>query len=724
MKSTHALTLSAASLTTPVLHMARPQIIYEGWVLKKRRKKMQGFARRYFTLYESGLLSYSFEPGQPIRDQIHLQNAAISTSPGRKDVHIDSNTATFHIKCLSTEDFNQWMAAIRKFISSAGVEARRLSTQRQASRKSSLNLNLSRSGLLLEEMGASFDELGHAISALQVDLNPPKTPSLNKKQAHSKESMFGLFKKPHHAGVQVPHEPNQQSLTLPNSTRSGSESLREVRERFDALRAQYVSLVKIMQESINESSQQASLPMTTEEDEDLYQSPLHTPSATLSRSGLRDSVTSASDSVVEWFDAVDEGPQEFVVEMGQDVSEPGSRMLSGSSETSSVDTDFEECEPALSTTLESPSARSMAVSRRTRLPCPPPSDEGSLFAILKKNVGKDLSTITFPVTFNEPLTMLQRAAEEVEYYNLLDEAARATDPVTRMSYVAAFAVSGYAHTRHRTGRKGFNPMLAETFEDVRMKFIAEKVRHNPLEIAYHAEGENWELTVTSCGKTKFWGKSLEIIPLGTNRLKIGEETFIWKKPSSFMRNLMVGTKYFEHCGNMTIENLATKYRCVVDFKQNGYWGPTNVVSAAIHDSNGTTVGQLDGKWDDQISQMLEASHFHLLWKMSPFPKDAPESYGFTYYGITLNEVTSDIEKRLPPTDSRLRLDVRALENGQLDLAEDEKLRIEGLQRERRANGAERQPRWFKQVGDEWHYAGGYWENRASGWKNSPVKPLW
>lgn len=48
-------------------------------------------------------------------------------------------------------------------------------------------------------------------------------------------------------------------------------------------------------------------------------------------------------------------------------------------------------------------------------------------------------------------------------------------------------------------------MLAETFEDVRMKFIAEKVCHNPLEMAYHAEGKNWELYATSSGKTKFWG---------------------------------------------------------------------------------------------------------------------------------------------------------------------------------------------------------------------------
>jgi oxysterol-binding protein-related protein 3/6/7 len=67
---------------------------------------------------------------------------------------------------------------------------------------------------------------------------------------------------------------------------------------------------------------------------------------------------------------------------------------------------------------------------------------------------KDLSTITFPVTFNEPLTLLQRGAEELEYYDLLDQAAASTDPTERLCLIAAFAVSGYAHTLHRTGRKG------------------------------------------------------------------------------------------------------------------------------------------------------------------------------------------------------------------------------------------------------------------------------
>jgi hypothetical protein len=58
-----------------------------------------------------------------------------------------------------------------------------------------------------------------------------------------------------------------------------------------------------------------------------------------------------------------------------------------------------------------------------------------------------------PVTFNEPLTLLERAAEELEYFNLLDQAAQAADETERLCYVAAFAVSGYACTKNRSGRK-------------------------------------------------------------------------------------------------------------------------------------------------------------------------------------------------------------------------------------------------------------------------------
>ena len=58
-----------------------------------------------------------------------------------------------------------------------------------------------------------------------------------------------------------------------------------------------------------------------------------------------------------------------------------------------------------------------------------------------------------PVTFNEPISVLQRLAEDVEYTDLLSEAVAAIDPVERLAFVAAFAVSGYASTQFRSSRK-------------------------------------------------------------------------------------------------------------------------------------------------------------------------------------------------------------------------------------------------------------------------------
>lgn len=31
----------------------------------------------------------------------------------RKEIHIDSSNATFHIRCLNTSDFEGWMSALR-----------------------------------------------------------------------------------------------------------------------------------------------------------------------------------------------------------------------------------------------------------------------------------------------------------------------------------------------------------------------------------------------------------------------------------------------------------------------------------------------------------------------------------------------------------------------------------------------------------------------------------
>ena len=185
---------------------------------------------------------------------------------------------------------------------------------------------------------------------------------------------------------------------------------------------------------------------------------------------------------------------------------------------------------------------------------------------------------------------------------------------------------------------------------------------------------------------------------------------------------MMGTKYLEHIGMMTIGNITTNDRCILEFKESGYWGAANAVSGSVYSASGKSMASLEGKWDENIVRTLDESRFQLLWKISQFPKNCKDYYGFTSFAITLNEITPDLQRRLPPTDSRHRPDIHALEEGDLNTAEAEKQRVEEAQRERRRNGKDQQPRWFRQEGDEWVYNGGYWEQRERGWKE--IRPLW
>jgi len=84
------------------------------------------------------------------------------------------------------------------------------------------------------------------------------------------------------------------------------------------------------------------------------------------------------------------------------------------------------------------------------------------------------------VNFNEPISMLQRLTEELEYAHLLDRAAACESSTEQMCYVAAFTVSSYSTTATRVG-KPFNPLLGETFEfdrteDLGWRSLAEQVK--------------------------------------------------------------------------------------------------------------------------------------------------------------------------------------------------------------------------------------------------------
>ncbi|KAG9332020.1 hypothetical protein JZ751_016247, partial [Albula glossodonta] len=102
----------------------------------------------------------------------------------------------------------------------------------------------------------------------------------------------------------------------------------------------------------------------------------------------------------------------------------------------------------------------------------------SVWSVLRRNIGKDLSCVAMPVQLNQPLNTLQRL-----------------------------------------WGKPFNPVLGETYEcdrpDMGFRFIAEQVSHHPPISACYAESKHFIFWQDVRWKNKFWGKSMEIIPVGS-----------------------------------------------------------------------------------------------------------------------------------------------------------------------------------------------------------------
>lgn len=198
----------------------------------------------------------------------------------------------------------------------------------------------------------------------------------------------------------------------------------------------------------------------------------------------------------------------------------------------------------------------------------------NLWSILKNCIGKELSKITMPVAFNEPLSFLQRMTEYMQYASLLRIASEQDTPEDRLKYVAAFAVSALACNWNRLG-KPFNPLLGETYELEREEFriICEQVSHHPPISAFHADSEHFVFHGSIHPKLKFWGKSVEIQPKGVVSVELPKwnEVYTWHNVNCCVHNIIVGKLWIEQYGNIDIINHSTGHRASLHFKP-ATWG--------------------------------------------------------------------------------------------------------------------------------------------------------
>uniref|UniRef100_A0A8C6TWH2 Oxysterol-binding protein n=1 Tax=Neogobius melanostomus TaxID=47308 RepID=A0A8C6TWH2_9GOBI len=343
-----------------------------------------------------------------------------------------------------------------------------------------------------------------------------------------------------------------------------------------------------------------------------------------------------------------------------------------------------------------------------------------------KLCGKDLARVSMPAALNEPVNLLQRLCEELEYSELLDTAANTPDPYHRMVYIAAFAISGYSTATFRNRYKPVNPVLGETYECIQedrgFKLISEQVCHHPPISACHAESDNFCFWQDQRWKNKFWGKSLEIIPTGMVNVTLPKygDHYEWNKVVTCIHNVFSQQRYLEHYGEVTIQNLSSRVcTCKITFVKSRYWGSEtnkNEVQGTVLDESGSVIHRFGG-WsvNSAIDSITISSH-------RPSAKDHLLYYGFSSFAMEMNELRPELEPFLPPSDSRLRPDQRMLEDGLVDEADRKKDEIEELQRLRRKElskkGEEHVPRFFKKTKDQcgrdvWVTKGTYWDLREN-----------
>ncbi|KAI4832678.1 hypothetical protein KUCAC02_015634 [Chaenocephalus aceratus] len=748
-----------------------PGDTYKGWLFKWTNY-IKGYQRRWFVL-SNGLLSYyrsQAEMGHTCRGTINLATANIAVEDSCNFVISNGGAQTYHLKASSEVERQRWITALELAKAKAvhmqaesddsGDEcpaAPPSSGQGGGCRNLEIQSTLRTLGSKVEDLNTCNDLIVKHGSALQRSLSELEALRVSgdvgdkMKQVTERATLFRIT-----SNAMINACRDFLSLAQSHSKRwqKALHSERDQRIRLEETLEQLAKQHNHLERAFRGATV---LPSS-------FSNP-----ALGNKGGVPGKGdASDEDDDNEFFDAM-EDPAEFItVPADPKYHRSGSNASGFSCETGMDDQSVNFDELSLASNPESPQTLELEPvrQRRTRIP-DKPNYYLNLWSIMKNCIGKELSKIPMPVNFNEPLSMLQRLSEDLEYYELLDKAAKCQSSLEQMCYVAAFTVSSYSTTVHRTG-KPFNPLLGETFELDRLKdcgyrSLCEQVSHHPPAAAHHALSEKgWTLRQEITLASKFRGKYLSIMPLGSIQCLFdkSENHYSWKKVTTTVHNIIVGKLWIDQSGEIDVVNHKTGDRCHLKFAPYSYFSRDvpRKVTGVVTDKDGKAHYVLSGTWDEKMefSRIMQSSKGENgtegkqrtvyqtlkakeIWKKNPLPEGAENMYFFSSLALTLNES----EEGVAPTDSRRRPDQRMMEDGRWDEANAEKQKLEEKQRivrrerEREAVKAASTPEegahpdnyqamWFDKFddpasGETLHvYKGGYWEAKEQGsWDMCP-----
>lgn len=753
---------------------------YRGW-LYKWTNYLRGYQKRWFVL-QNGLLSYyrnQAEMAHTCRGTINLANAYIHTEDSNTIVISNSGTHTFYLKATSEVERQKWVTALEL----AKADAIKLSDPADSDEevepepdKNELHNMVKTLTAKLEDMNTCNDLIAKHGTGLQraltevESMDSPSEAGSKLKVINERATMFRITT---NAMINACGEyldvAQTQVKRLQKIVNYEHEQRMKLEEMVEQLAKEQVTLETKAKQSMGHGLAKKGPPGSDEEDffDALdYQAeefevalPHNQPKHRRTDSNISfDSQADERSSDLSSEAEESEGQEARVYSHKSKQGSPKQATASVKSQLKrNANSDSKRNGETQLVAAKTPRVPSGARVRRAVIP-PKPNYSLNLWSIMKNCIGKDLSKIPMPVNFSEPLSMLQRLTEEFEYADCLDRAAACEDSAEQLVHVAAFTISAYSTTINRT-TKPFNPLLGETYEcdrtdDLGWKSFAEQVSHHPPLAGVYSEGRDWVLYQEVAISSKFRGRYLQIIPQGIAHLvfKKSGNHYTWRKVTTTVHNIIVGKLWVDNHGEMDISNHSNGDKCHLKYSAYSYFSREipRKVTGVVADKEGSAKWVLTGTWDKRMEAakvvhidesnkgkpVFETGAHVCIWEKRPLPPGSDRMYNFTSLAITLNES----EKGVAPTDSRLRPDQRAMEEGRWDEANklkqdlEEKQRAARKKREAEMEEASKrgetikgyQPIWFEMktdtvTGSPIHvYKGKYWEcKEKSDWSSCP-----
>ncbi|KAM6967630.1 oxysterol-binding protein-related protein 10-like [Aplochiton taeniatus] len=238
----------------------------------------------------------------------------------------------------------------------------------------------------------------------------------------------------------------------------------------------------------------------------------------------------------------------------------------------------------------------------------------------------------------------------------------------------------------------------------RVRFVAEQVSHHPPVSGFYCECKERRMCVNThvWTKSKFMGMSIGVSMVGEGVLYLMEhdEEYVFTLPCAYARSILT-VPWVELGGKVSISCAKSGYSASVTFHTKPFYGGKvhRVTAEVKHNPTGAVVCKAQGEWNGTLeftyssgeTKVIDTARLPIIKKkIRPLEKQGPYESRYLWQHVT-----------------------SALKSGNIDLATEQKHRLEERQRsegkQRAASKTPWKPKYFIKEGEGWVYHNPLWK---------------